>query len=107
MFISPQPPTAIIVGANQLPQVLEAVRMLRISIPERLSIITMGDTDVASLYDPALTAVRWNLRELGSAAAELLLSRITGSQTERQLQRIVIPTEPVLRGSCAPPTAVR
>jgi LacI family transcriptional regulator len=103
MLVGPKPPTAIIAGANQMPGVLKAVRSLRIRVPKRLSLITIGDTDVASLHQPALTAVRWELHKVGAAAAELLLARLNGTVQESRPRRIVLPTELVLRQSCAAP----
>lgn len=103
MLVGPKPPTAIIAGANQMPGVLKAVRSLRIPVPKRLSLITIGDTDVASVHQPALTAVRWELQKVGAAAAELLLARLNGTVSEGPPRRVVLPTELVLRQSCAAP----
>jgi LacI family transcriptional regulator len=103
MLVSPRPPTAIVAGANQMPDVLKAVRTLKLPIPKRLSLVTIGDTEVASLYQPPLTAVRWELRKVGAAAAELLLARLSGAASEASPRRIVLPTELVLRQSCAAP----
>lgn len=103
MLVSPRPPTAIVAGANQMPGVLKAVRTLKLAVPKRLSLVTIGDTDVASLYQPPLTAVRWELRKVGAAAAELLLARLAGTEGDKTPRRIVLPTELVLRQSCARP----
>lgn len=100
MLVSPNPPTAILAGANQIPQVLKVVHMLKLAIPRQLSLITLGDTDVASFFEPALTAVRWELAKVGTAAAELLLARLNTRNPERDIQRVTIPTELVLRESC-------
>ncbi|UCE31241.1 MAG: substrate-binding domain-containing protein [Burkholderiales bacterium] len=103
MLISPHPPTAIIAGANQMVGVLKAVRMLNVEVPGRLSLITIGDTDLASLYSPPITAVRWEARKVGEAAAQLLIARLSGEAVDQPAQRIVLPTELVLRQSCARP----
>jgi LacI family transcriptional regulator len=103
MLVGPKPPTAIIAGANQMPGVLKAVRSLKLPVPKRLSLITIGDTDVASLHQPPLTAIRWELQKVGAAAAELLLARLNGTVEESRPRRIVLPTELVLRQSCAAP----
>lgn len=105
MLVGEKPPTAIVAGANQMPGVLKAVRTLKLAVPKRLSLITIGDTDVANLYQPPLTAVRWELRKVGAAAAELLLARLTGAAVDKAPRRIVLPTELVLRQSCAAPHA--
>jgi LacI family transcriptional regulator len=106
MLVSSRPPTAIVAGAGQMPGVLKAVRTLRVAVPKRLSIVQIGDTDVASLHRPPLTAVRWELQKVGAAAAELLLARLSGAVHESQPHRIVLPTELVLRQSCVPPARI-
>jgi LacI family transcriptional regulator len=103
MLVGPRPPTAIVAGANQMPDVLRAVRSLKLSVPKRLSLLSIGDTDVASLHQPPLTAVRWELRKVGEAAAELLLARFSGTMEDQGPRRLTLPTELVLRASCAPP----
>jgi LacI family transcriptional regulator len=103
MLVSARPPTALVVGANQMAGVLTAVRTLKLTVPKQLSIIQIGDTDVAKLHQPPLTAVRWELHKVGTAAAELLLARLAGTTHEQASRRIVLPTELVLRQSCAPP----
>lgn len=103
MLVSPKPPTAIVAGANQMPGVLKAVRTLKLAVPKRLSLVTIGDTDVASLHQPPLTAVRWEMQTVGVAAAELLLARLKGMVDGKTPRRIVLPTELVLRASCSPP----
>jgi LacI family transcriptional regulator len=104
MLVSARPPTAILAGANQMPGVLKAVRTLKLTVPRKLSLIQIGDTDVAALHQPPLTVVRWEFAKVGAAAAEVLLARIAG-QVEAQ-RRVVLPTELVVRQSCAPPTRV-
>lgn len=105
MLVSPRPPTALVVGANQMPGVLKAIRTLKLSIPKKLSLVQIGDTDVASLHQPPLTAVRWEFAKVGAAAAELLLAKISGAVDGTRPRRIVLPTELVLRQSCAAPAA--
>lgn len=103
MLVAPKPATAIVAGANQMPDVLRAVRSLKLAVPKRLSLLSIGDTDVASLHQPPLTAVRWELRKVGEAAAELLLARFSGTVEGKAPRRLTLPTELVLRASCAAP----
>lgn len=105
MLVSSKPPTAIVAGANQMPDVLRAVRALKLSVPKRISLLSIGDTDVANLHQPALTAIRWEVQKVGAAAAELLLARLSGVVESKAPRRITLPTELVLRSSCAPPAA--
>lgn len=102
MLMLPEPPTAIVAGANQMVGVLKATRALNIDMPRRLSLISLGDTDLAELHSPPLSVVRWDSKKVGATAAQLLLSRLS-NKSPRDPQRIVLPTELVVRQSCAPP----
>jgi LacI family transcriptional regulator len=99
----PSPPTAIIAGGNlMLAGVLRAVRLRELRVPEDLSLVSTGDTELAELATPPVTVVRWDLSAVGRHAAELLLSRLSG-EAPTLPRRVQIPTEVVLRASCASP----
>jgi LacI family transcriptional regulator len=93
-------PTAIMAGGFPTIGVMRAARSLGISIPEELSLISFGDTDFADLLAPPLTVVRWDNRETGKIAAEILLSRMAGNAGDK-ITQVVLPSELVVRGSCA------
>jgi LacI family transcriptional regulator len=93
-------PTAIMAGGFPTIGVMRAARSLGLSIPNDLSLISFGDTDFADLLAPPLTVVRWDNREIGKIAAEILLSRIGGSAGEKATE-VLLPSELVVRGSCA------
>jgi DNA-binding LacI/PurR family transcriptional regulator len=61
-----------------------------------------GDTDLANVHTPAITALRWSLEDTGRAAAELLLQRLHGDAAQAQT-RALLPVDLVLRDSCAAP----
>jgi LacI family transcriptional regulator len=96
-------PTAIIaLGTRILAGVLRAARDLGLSVPHDLSVLSVGDTDLAAVHTPAITALRWSLEDVGRAAAELLLQRLRGDVDQAQ-SRALLPVDLVLRESCAPP----
>ncbi len=98
---SASPPTAIIAGGNQLlPGVLRAAAANRLNVPQDLSIVSCGDTDLAQLASPEVTVVRWNVQDVGRAAAEMVARRL-GATEPPPAARIVLPTELVVRGSSA------
>src|SRR3974390_2636337 len=71
------PPTAIISGGSQmLAGVLRAARLKRVSIPDELSVINSGDTELAELATPPVTVIRWNLEAVGREGAAILLKMI-------------------------------
>ncbi|WP_421999613.1 LacI family DNA-binding transcriptional regulator [Reyranella sp.] len=95
-------PTALIaLGTRILAGALRAARDLGLSVPGDLSVLSVGDTDLAAMHTPAITALRWNLEEVGRAAAELLLQRLRGGGPVQS--RALLPVDLVLRQSCAPP----
>ena len=98
-------PTAIIaLGTRILAGVLRAARDLGLSVPRDLSVMSVGDTDLAAVHTPAITALRWSLGDVGRAAADLLLRRLSGDAGQVQ-SRALLPVDLVLRDSCAPPKA--
>lgn len=103
MLTSDSPPTALIAGGNQiLIGALRAIALCNRRIPEELSLISCDHTPVAELSTPPITVITRDLAELGRAAARTLLNRLT-SDNPGGLRRIILPTEFVLRQSCAPP----
>ncbi len=96
-------PTAIIaLGTRILAGVLRAARDLGLLVPRDLSVLSVGDTDLAAVHTPAITALRWSLEDVGRAAAELLLQRLRGD-VGAATSRALLPVDLVLRESCAPP----
>jgi LacI family transcriptional regulator len=94
-------PTAVIAGVNEMIGVIRAVRLLRFTVPDDLSLVSCGDTDLTALMLPALTTVRWDVAQTGRVAASLLIDRL--AEPEGGPRSVVVPTEFVLRQSCAPP----
>jgi len=81
-----------------------AIRALREAgkhIPEDVSVIGFDDIQSAAFQNPGLTTVRQPLREMGRAAAEILLKRINRPGSELRDQHIVEP-ELVIRETTYP-----
>lgn len=105
LLSSPAPPTAIIAGGMAtLAGVLRAIRARRLRIPRDISVIAGADTDLAELATPPITVIRWNEAEVGRLASELLIDRLNGERS-RAPRRIVLPTEFIIRASCAAPSS--
>jgi len=81
--------------------VLQALRHSGRSMPDDVSVVSIGDTDLAQLFAPAVTAITWDLQAVGEALAEQLLKRIA-EPAPSEPERIVITTQLVLRESCGP-----
>jgi LacI family transcriptional regulator len=98
----PNSPTAIIAGGTALlPGVLRAVRSNGLKIPEDISVVSGVDSELALLYSPAITVVRWDHGQVGIVAARFLFNRL--ESPGRETQRMIFPSELVIRGSCGPP----
>lgn len=103
LLLGSSPPTAIIAGANQMVGVLKAARACNVSVPENLSVICLGDTDLAELFEPPLTVVRWDPQKVGEMAATMLLERLSPEGARLQHRKLTLPTELVVRESCTRP----
>jgi LacI family transcriptional regulator len=76
---------------------LAALEDSGLRVPWDVSVTGFDDLPMASRTSPALTTVRQPIREVGHAAAELLLERLAGKPA-RQIQ---LPSQLVLRASSA------
>ena len=92
-------------GTSLLLGMLPVIHNAGLSIPDDLSIICCDDIDLTRLYKPAITVVRRDLEQVGRLAAEATVRMMAGQQ---KISGAVyrIPTELVVRGSCAPPGQV-
>jgi len=82
--------------------VLEAARATGRRVPEDLSVVGYNDTPVTR--DLGVTTMHVPLRELGRVATESLLELLAEPATPARARNL--PTELVVRRTCAPP-AVR
>ena len=91
--------TALLVSGGFLGCALEAAGQLSLAIPAKLSLITLGDTELAAVNRPGITAVGYDWAKTGRRAARLLTERIDGRSDPTI--REVIPYDIVMRASCA------
>ncbi len=92
----PLPPTAIFASSDDMAAgVLATAHRLGIIVPDQLSVAGFDDTDLAAVVWPPLTTIRQPVRDLGYAAADLLLAK-AGLAEQRQL-----PFQIIVRGSTA------
>ncbi|MBI5475255.1 MAG: LacI family DNA-binding transcriptional regulator [Ignavibacteriales bacterium] len=80
--------------------IYEAAKELGVRIPDDVDIICFGDSDVARFLSPALSAVRQPARELGARAVQILLENINNQKVTKE-HHVILPTELVIRGTCA------
>ncbi|MDR1213949.1 MAG: substrate-binding domain-containing protein [Propionibacteriaceae bacterium] len=85
--------------AMSLAQQLEARGL---AVPQDISLVAYDD-EVASLFSPALTAIRPAREAIGRTAVDLLLARL--ADPGRTVHRVVVSPELFVRDSTAPPQA--
>nr|WP_153541832.1 LacI family DNA-binding transcriptional regulator [Streptomyces sp. RB17] len=94
-------PTAIFAGSDlQALGVLEAARVLGLSVPEDLSVVGYDDVPPAQWSSPPLTTVQQPLQRMAEEAARMLLQPADSKRTDL---RIELATHLVVRQSTAPP----
>jgi LacI family transcriptional regulator len=101
----PTPPTALFVAAmDMLGGSLRALRTLRREVGSEIAIVAGSDSELAELHMPAISAVAWDLAEMGRHAATLLLERMRG-EAPASHRCLTLPTRLIIRDSCQPPLA--
>jgi LacI family transcriptional regulator len=96
----PEPPSAIFVAAmDMLAGCLRALRTLGRAAGQDVSLVAGADSDLAELHAPPVTAIGWDLGEMGRHAATLLLQRMAG-EAPATPRCLTLPTRLILRESC-------
>jgi len=94
-------PTAVFCGNDEMAVgVYQAARRAGLEVPGDLSIVGYDDTPMASRIWPPLTTVRLPIRDMGKAAAELLILKFT---QRGETKPIAFTPEIVERNSTAKP----
>jgi LacI family transcriptional regulator len=95
-------PSAVFVASDMTAiGALKALRQTGRQAPQDVALVGFDDIPIVSAIEPALTTVRQPIERMGSMAVEVLLSVLEGSlEEEAPAQRIILPTELVIRASC-------
>lgn len=81
--------------------VLAALHEAGLWVPQDVAVVGFDDLEMASYTYPALTTIRQPMREMGEAAARLLLDHVRGSP--KAAPSCIVPTSLVVRGSTLKP----
>lgn len=100
-----EPPTAVFVSNDEMAAgVMSVAHGKGLSVPAELSIIGFDDSPTATHIWPALSTVRWPIREMGSRAARTLVSDFLGPSARLgDDESPVMPSTFIERQSVAPP----
>ena len=96
-------PTAVFCASDEMAVgLLQACRELGVRVPEDLSVVGVDDHEVSSYL--GLTTVAQPVRQQGRAAAEQVLDVLATPAADRAgPERLVLPTQLVVRDTTAPP----
>ena len=95
----PEPPTAVLVGNNQMTiGVIRGAGRAGIEVPRDLAVVSFDDFEWADLFHPRLTVVAQPVQAMGRQAVAMMLSRLR----DRSLpaRRVVLRPTVVHRDSC-------
>jgi LacI family transcriptional regulator len=99
LSLDPRPTAIFAANDDMAAGVIYEAQELGLRVPRDLSIAGFDDTLLASRIWPGLTTVRQPTRDMGFAAARLLIDRVTGRKPEAGAP---LPTELVPRRSTGP-----
>jgi DNA-binding LacI/PurR family transcriptional regulator len=90
--------TAVFAGSDLIAMgALKALRERGRRVPADLAVIGFGDFQASAYLDPPLTTIAWPLKELATAAVELLLANVLDGGG--QPRRLILPMPLVARAS--------
>ncbi len=102
MLRAPNPPQAVLVSNNLM--TLGLVRVIKeygLRVPHDLAFVSFDDSTWASLVTPPVSLVDQPTYQLGKAATELLLGRLSGdADADGEPRHIVLRPRLIVRGSC-------
>ena len=98
----PSPPTALIVGGNQLlTGVLRSLQRLELRTGVDIAVVSCDDVPLSELHNPPITVIDRDVAQIGNSAARLALERL--KDPEKPPRRVVLSTTLVLRDSTHSP----
>lgn len=101
IFATRKDVTALVAANDRIALgVLQALRELKLSCPDDVSVVGFNDMPFVDLVTPPLTTVRVNQYALGAQSAELLLDRLANSSTVTKT--VVLPVKLIIRGTTSP-----
>ncbi len=92
-------PTALLAGGTEMPSLVTALRGQGLAIPQRISLLSIDDSDVLQRLDPPITAIELPMAGMAQTAIGLVLRRQCEPRADpvlhQQLERVLV------RGSTA------
>ena len=103
-FISDNPGIdAIVFATNYLAlSGIKALNELKLRVPEDISVIAFDDHDVFNIYNPSISAIAQPLDEMAKQLFKMLLDKLENRVRLKDLSKVIIQPELILRGSTKP-----
>jgi len=99
----PDPPTAIIAHNNLMCiGAYKALKDMRLSVPEDVSLIGFDDFELSEHLQPSITLIDRPIREMGEMAGKMLIERIEKQYTGEP-REVIFPVKMRIGGSCGAP----
>ena len=80
---------------------LKTIRNLNISIPSDIAVIAFDDHDLFELHNPSITAISQPVDQIADEIINLLLSKLKHGVKTKKEQKVVLPTQLMIRDSSA------
>lgn len=94
------PPNAIFTASDRITlKCLSALKKRNIKVPGQMAVAGFSNFSAPELFWPPLTTVKQPAFEMGKKAAELLIELIESKKPIKKFQRVVLPTELIIRDS--------
>lgn len=79
---------------------IESISALGLKIPDDIAIISFDDPDAYRICSSPVTVVDQPLKEIGKTAVQVLMEEIKSSDNNREIQKITLKTDFIVRKSC-------
>ncbi|GAA4319997.1 ribose operon transcriptional repressor RbsR [Mucilaginibacter gynuensis] len=78
---------------------LQALKELKLSIPDDIAVISFDDNELFDLYPPGITSIKQPTYEIAKSAIDILLSQLMDNKTDISDLKLQIPSTIIERGS--------
>ena len=104
LSLQPRPTALAVASAPMAEGALDVIRQMRLRVPEDISFTGFGDPFWYRGWGPGITSVAMPVEKVAEACLRALLERNTGEVEAKTNQRLVFPSEVVLRGTTGRPS---
>ncbi len=95
--LSDRPTAVICINDSVTPGALSQINARGLKIPEDISVVAIGSSDLLDFYQPALTTIRIHAAQIGQTATQMLIQLIENGQYPEK--HVVIQSELIIRDS--------